>query len=77
MKPMSESVPPAGMLRRYIGDLDEVMSTSKEYLEDGGVVAFTAELSTPEDCKAAEVSLNARRCTCHTPPLLESQPSWS
>lgn len=38
----------------YMGDLEDVFSASKEYLEDGGVLAFTCELVSPEDCDATE-----------------------
>ena len=38
-----------------MGDLEDVFSASREYLEEGGVLAFAGELATPEECDAAKV----------------------
>eukprot|EP00904_Undaria_pinnatifida_P012549 jgi/Undpi1/8424/HiC_scaffold_25.g10892.m1 len=34
----------------YIGDLEEVFTASWEYLETGGLLGFTCELISPEEC---------------------------
>eukprot|EP00752_Nemacystus_decipiens_P009581 g8561.t1 len=38
----------------YIGDLEDVFMSSHGYLEDGGILAFTCELTAPEDCDEAK-----------------------
>ncbi|CAM9414871.1 unnamed protein product [Ascophyllum nodosum] len=38
----------------YMGDLEDVFLASREYLEDGGIFAFTSELVTPGDCDASK-----------------------
>lgn len=42
---------------RYIGDLEDVLKASGEYLEDGGLLGFTCELISPEDCALTEASI--------------------
>ena len=39
---------------RYIGDLEEVFTASWEYLETGGLLGFTCELISPEECAKTE-----------------------
>lgn len=53
-------VSPAGS---YIGDLEEVFLASKEYLEAGGVLAFTCELVAAENCDATKASVVCCCCT--------------
>lgn len=53
---LTVSVPnPLIDLPRYIGELEDVFLSSHEYLEDGGILAFTCELTAPEDCDESKV----------------------
>lgn len=50
----------------YIGDLKEVMLAAREYLEVGGVLGFTCELTKVVDCdetkvKNAPLQINGHR----------------
>lgn len=39
---------------RYIGELEDIFASSREYLGDGGILAFTCELTAPQDCDEAK-----------------------
>ncbi|CAB1120547.1 unnamed protein product [Ectocarpus sp. CCAP 1310/34] len=38
----------------YIGELEDIFGSSREYLGDGGILAFTCELIAPQDCDEAK-----------------------